>query len=252
MSVAIPIPLLQHLPDVNVTPAVGVDENMLVYDHDTAKFVLRAVSAGATDHGALTGLSDDDHAQYALLAGRTGGQTLYGGDADNNDITIHGTRSAVRTTSYVLLQPTAGSVGIGTTSPLSKLHVNGGSTDIRISLDTAVLATARGGYLIYRGNPPAETAGFAVAGQNDHFCVGSVAGDSVLYSYDASNNYKFMFATGSSLTARLTIFASGLLDMAATAPATILIDVSTTDKTNAVRNVLTLGSYVTSTGTGTA
>lgn len=31
------------------------------------------------DHGALTGLTDDDHTQYALLAGRSGGQTIEGG-----------------------------------------------------------------------------------------------------------------------------------------------------------------------------
>lgn len=32
-----------------------------------------------TDHGALSGLGDDDHAQYLLLAGRVGGQTAWGG-----------------------------------------------------------------------------------------------------------------------------------------------------------------------------
>ncbi len=45
MSVAIPIPLLQNLPDVNVTPAVGVDEYALVWDNDTARFALRAKAA---------------------------------------------------------------------------------------------------------------------------------------------------------------------------------------------------------------
>ena len=34
---------------------------------------------GVTDHGELTGLLDDDHTQYALLTGRSGGQSLYGG-----------------------------------------------------------------------------------------------------------------------------------------------------------------------------
>lgn len=32
--------------------------------------------AGVTDHGALTGLADDDHAQYLHLSGRTGGQRV--------------------------------------------------------------------------------------------------------------------------------------------------------------------------------
>jgi hypothetical protein len=35
-------------------------------------------STGALDHGGLSGKADDDHTQYALLAGRSGGQTLAG------------------------------------------------------------------------------------------------------------------------------------------------------------------------------
>jgi len=126
MAVAIrTITRLQDADDVNVSLGAGVDEYALSWDNDTAKFVLRAVAGGVTDHSALTGLTpDDDHTQYALLAGRTGGQTLYGGDAANEDITIHGTSNATRTTSYVLLQPTAGNVGIATTSPTEgKLHI---------------------------------------------------------------------------------------------------------------------------------
>ena len=39
-------------------------------------------TAGITsDHGSLGGLTDDDHSQYALLAGRSGGQVLGGGTA---------------------------------------------------------------------------------------------------------------------------------------------------------------------------
>lgn len=42
------------------------------------------VTGGVTDHGALTGLGDDDHSQYLLLAGRSGGMTL--GVVDNNAV----------------------------------------------------------------------------------------------------------------------------------------------------------------------
>jgi hypothetical protein len=40
---------------------------------------VNVTNLGVSDHGALTGLLDDDHSQYALLAGRTGGQEIRGG-----------------------------------------------------------------------------------------------------------------------------------------------------------------------------
>jgi len=46
------------------------------------------------DHGSLGGLADDDHTQYALLAGRAGGQTLIGGTAAGEDLTLQATSSA--------------------------------------------------------------------------------------------------------------------------------------------------------------
>ena len=50
------------------------------------------VSSGtyvATAHNVLTGLSiGDDHTQYALLAGRVGGQTLIGSDTTAEDLTL--------------------------------------------------------------------------------------------------------------------------------------------------------------------
>lgn len=51
------------------------------------------------DHGGLGGLTDDDHAGYALLAGRASGQTLEGGVAASETLTItsthHGTKGDV-------------------------------------------------------------------------------------------------------------------------------------------------------------
>lgn len=49
-----------------------------------------SAGGGQLDHGAaLTGLTDDDHTQYALLAGRSGGQTLKGGTATSDDLNIY-------------------------------------------------------------------------------------------------------------------------------------------------------------------
>lgn len=45
----------------------------------------------ALSHGQLSGLGVDDHTIYALLAGRSGGQTLYGGIAASEKLTLRGT-----------------------------------------------------------------------------------------------------------------------------------------------------------------
>jgi hypothetical protein len=42
------------------------------------------------DHGSIDGLGDDDHTQYALLAGRTGGQVLYGSDTTAESLDLRG------------------------------------------------------------------------------------------------------------------------------------------------------------------
>lgn len=53
-------------------------ENLVTDDDDipNKKYTDDAI---ITDHGLLSGLLDDDHSQYALLLGRSGGQTLIGG-----------------------------------------------------------------------------------------------------------------------------------------------------------------------------
>jgi len=56
------IRLLRQLRDVDTT---GVqDGDALVYDDATETWIPGAGGGGVTDHGALTGLADDDHAQY--------------------------------------------------------------------------------------------------------------------------------------------------------------------------------------------
>lgn len=49
------------------------------------------------DHGThLAGLTDDDHTIYALLAGRSGGQTLKGGTGSGDDLTLQSTNHATK------------------------------------------------------------------------------------------------------------------------------------------------------------
>ncbi len=56
--------------------------------------------------------------------------TINGGSASNDDLTIQGTSNATRTTSYVLIQPNGGKVGIGNSAPGKTLDVTG---DIQLS-----------------------------------------------------------------------------------------------------------------------
>lgn len=73
---------------------------------------------GLTDHVALTGLADDDHTQYALLAGRATGQTLTGGTASGDDLTLRSTTNATKGT--VIVQDQGGDVAIGDTQAYGK------------------------------------------------------------------------------------------------------------------------------------
>lgn len=69
--------------------------HVLTYNNGTGKFEPGA-GAGVTDHGALTGLADDDHTQYVLNTGRTGGQTSIGGLDANNDLVFESTAHATK------------------------------------------------------------------------------------------------------------------------------------------------------------
>lgn len=57
---------------------------------------LASVPDSEIDHGTLTGILDDDHTQYMLLAGRAGGQTLLGGINANDDLVLGSTANATK------------------------------------------------------------------------------------------------------------------------------------------------------------
>jgi hypothetical protein len=69
---------------------------------------------------------------------------IYGSSAANGDITIEGTSDATKTTSYVILQPTSGNVGIGTATPSNKLSIVGAASAANtVSIDNTA-GTGRG------------------------------------------------------------------------------------------------------------
>jgi hypothetical protein len=81
----------------DVLTAAPADGEYLAWSNANSRFELTtAPSGGVTDHGALTGLGDDDHSIYALLAGRAGGQTLYGDTASGGNLTLGSTAHATK------------------------------------------------------------------------------------------------------------------------------------------------------------
>lgn len=90
--------------EVDADPNGNVTENSgsLAIDSVNNKFYINAdnsttwtiITSGAgaviTDHGALSGLLDDDHTQYALLAGRANGQSLSGSNDGSGALRLYG------------------------------------------------------------------------------------------------------------------------------------------------------------------
>jgi hypothetical protein len=75
--------------DWRVSSAAGAD----VVGTNTIGFSVRAVT---NDHGSLVGLSDDDHSIYALLTGRSGGQTLVGGTGAGQSLVLSSTSNGTK------------------------------------------------------------------------------------------------------------------------------------------------------------
>jgi hypothetical protein len=73
------------------------------------------------DHGLLGGLANDDHSQYVLLAGRAGGQTVKGGTAASEALTLqstaHATKGKIVFGSVSAYDEANDRWGFGTTSP---------------------------------------------------------------------------------------------------------------------------------------
>lgn len=88
---------LQSLRNINV----GVANGMALFYNNVSGCWEPSAPDTEIDHGTISGLLDDDHTQYALLAGRAGGQTLNGGTAASNNLVLDSTAHATK--GYILI-----------------------------------------------------------------------------------------------------------------------------------------------------
>ena len=257
MSVAIrTITRLQDADDVNVALGVGVDEYALTWDNDTAKFVLRAPFAGLLATGATVG------ATAQAQAFTNGVVTPYDAPAVDST-TAWQVRKADKTTAVLNVDTTNAALNFypgGTKS--FWIGSNTWSNDERLSLRSLVSGKRTfldiypydadgtddlGVALFAKGTPTSlneyEVLEFRYDALNVEFALDSIAGGTgTLRPIDF-----YASARG-----QLFLATSGLVGIGTTAPGTLLHAVSTTATTNALRNVLTLGANVTSTGVGAA
>jgi hypothetical protein len=149
-----------------------------------------AVSTGVTDHGALTGLSDDDHTIYALLAGRSSGQVLIGGTGASQTLTLNSTSNATK--GLVALNTAGGNVTIGggaTASELRLLEPSASGTNYVAFISPALAANIT--YTL----PTADAAGVFKSNGSGTMSVAKIAvsdlatgTDGELITWDASGN----------------------------------------------------------------
>ena len=102
----------------------------------TNPFETQEQGTAVTDHGNLAGLSDDDHLQYALLAGRTGGQTIYGSDTTAQSLILKG--NSVDDNGIAVAGDGSLSLPTGTSVNEIVTSVSGSSTDDQLATAKAV------------------------------------------------------------------------------------------------------------------
>ncbi len=174
-----------------------------------------------TDHVGLTGLDEDDHNQYALLAGRSSGQTLIGGTDSGDDLVLSSTSDATKGT--IDIATSTDTVGIGVTPENRKLEIQDNTNPNAISgsnVDVSELITT-----FHRANDTNNMAtgfGFAISTNRDSI------GAAIIHERTFGNSQgKLHFATksavdqASDIPIRMTIDEDGRVGVGVTTPNTL-------------------------------
>jgi hypothetical protein len=143
-----------------------------------------------------------------------GGATINGGTAANDDITIQGTSNATRTTSYVILQPTEGNVGICTTTPSYRLTIPSINSEPVLCVTQPTSAThARIAVRNYSAGDGAASGSLGldvgISGAANAFFTGTSAGDMVIKAYSQANTKKLFIGATNAATAQITLDPGG-------------------------------------------
>lgn len=194
-----------HLGSTDSDPLLPADGEIW-YRNDSDKLFLRRNGANVDvqDHGSGNGLADDDHAQYALLAGRSGGQTLIGGTASGDDLTLKSTSNATKGTVFLgtasAYDETNHRLGLGMTGPTATLHVSGTTKldggDATVRSDTATPAGGSSSARLLFGT----TSGFGIYYGSGAPSVSAAKGSLYLRSDGAGTTSRLYVNTDGSTT----------------------------------------------------
>jgi hypothetical protein len=88
-TITLPVPMTGDL-NITLPNNSGTVGNFLILNDTTTGQLIWG------DHGNIAGLGDDDHVQYALLAGRTGGQILIGGLNMTENLILRSTSNSTK------------------------------------------------------------------------------------------------------------------------------------------------------------
>ncbi len=183
------------------------------------------------DHGSLQGLSDDDHTQYALLAGRSGGQILIGGTGTTDDLTLQ-TTSGVGATgadmhfkvgnngaTEAMTILNTGNVGIGTTgpgAPLDILGAAGGNIGGNLRIYSTQSQTVGSGGAIEFGGKYTTAGGYTYSGLIQTVKESAVSGE---YGFGMAFGTRI---NGGANTEKVRITSQGNVGIGTTSPGQLL------------------------------
>ncbi|MGE5086827.1 MAG: beta strand repeat-containing protein [Bacillota bacterium] len=158
--------------------------------------VLTTDSSGVPSFSSISG---DLFSQYALLAGRTGGQTLYGGTAASNNLTLDSTSNGTK--GSINLNPSGGNVGIGTTSPQSTLDVSGAIKSKDVSNASTTIDFSTGNFQYTSASCGALTLQNLKSGSSYFLAVQGAAGGtcSIANAYSDSGSTSLTVKTGTAV-----------------------------------------------------